>query len=276
MAQQVTEQRKKLLFMVSVGMMAALVFVGNYLQFKIPVSIGDVTRVHLGNSMCLLAGLLFGPGVGGLASGIGAGLYDLFDPVYIVSAPYTFCSKFAMGFLAGLLSRAAFRKEGKSRVLQVILAGVVGQLAYIFLYLLKSYVTLRLVGTASQAAFLAVIPKIAASTVNAVAAVVISVPLSIALRKALSRTAFFSVMNVQKENKGYFNPVTIALTIFCCAVTMVFAMYLSATNKIKAEDQKKIDTLQAQIDAQQAQLDYLAEQLNIELPQPEESSDSSK
>lgn len=276
MAQQVTEQRKKLLFMVSVGMMAALVFVGNYLQFKIPVSIGDVTRVHLGNSMCLLAGLLFGPGVGGLASGIGAGLYDLFDPVYIVSAPYTFCSKFAMGFLAGLLGRAAFRKEGKSRVLQVILAGVVGQLAYIFLYLLKSYVTLRLVGTASQAAFLAVIPKIAASTVNAVAAVVISVPLSIALRKALSRTAFFSVMNAQKENKGYFNPVTIALTIFCCAVTMVFAMYLSATNKIKAEDQKKIGTLQAQIDAQQAQLDYLAEQLNIELPQPEESSDSSK
>ena len=276
MAQQVTEQRKKLLFMVSVGMMAALVFVGNYLQFKIPVSIGDVTRVHLGNSMCLLAGLLFGPGVGGLASGIGAGLYDLFDPVYIVSAPYTFCSKFAMGFLAGLLGRAAFRKEGKSRVLQVILAGVVGQLAYIFLYLLKSYVTLRLVGIASQAAFLAVIPKIAASTVNAVAAVVISVPLSIALRKALSRTAFFSVMNVQKENKGYFNPVTIALTIFCCAVTMVFAMYLSATNKIKAEDQKKIDTLQTQIDAQQAQLDYLAEQLNIELPQPEESADSSK
>lgn len=276
MAQQITEQRKKLLFMVSVGMMAALVFVGNYLQFKIPVSIGDVTRVHLGNSMCLLAGLLFGPGVGGLASGIGAGLYDLFDPVYIVSAPYTFCSKFAMGFLAGLLGRAAFRKEGKSRVLQVILAGVVGQLAYIFLYLLKSYVTLRLVGTASQVAFLAVIPKIAASTVNAVAAVVISVPLSIALRKALSRTAFFSVMNVQKENKGYFNPVTIALTIFCCAVTMVFAMYLSATNKIKAEDQKKIDTLQAQIDAQQAQLDYLAEQLNIELPQLEESSDSSK
>ena len=276
MAQQVTEQLKKLLFMVSVGMMAALVFVGNYLQFKIPVSIGDVTRVHLGNSMCLLAGLLFGPGVGGLASGIGAGLYDLFDPVYIVSAPYTFCSKFAMGFLAGLLGRAAFRKEGKSRVLQVILAGVVGQLAYIFLYLLKSYVTLRLVGTASQAAFLAVIPKIAASTVNAVAAVVISVPLSIALRKALSRTAFFSVMNVQKENKGYFNPVTIALTIFCCAVTMVFAMYLSATNKIKAEDQKKIDTLQTQLDAQQAQLDYLAEQLNIELPQPEESSGSSK
>lgn len=275
MAQQVTEQRKKLLFMVSVGMMAALVFVGNYLQFKIPVSIGDVTRVHLGNSMCLLAGLLFGPGVGGLASGIGAGLTTSLTRIHCVRSLHLLL-QICHGLLAGLLGRAAFRKEGKSRVLQVILAGVVGQLAYIFLYLLKSYVTLRLVGTASQAAFLAVIPKIAASTVNAVAAVVISVPLSIALRKALSRTAFFSVMNVQKENKGYFNPVTIALTIFCCAVTMVFAMYLSATNKIKAEDQKKIDTLQAQIDAQQAQLDYLAEQLNIELPQPEESSDSSK
>ena len=256
--------------MVSVGMMAALVFVGNYLQFKIPVSIGDVTRVHLGNSMCLLAGLLFGPGVGGLASGIGAGLFDLFDPVYIVSAPYTFCSKFAMGFLAGLLGRSALRKDGKSRVLRVILAGVVGQLAYIFLYLLKSYVTLRLVGTAPQAALVAVIPKIAASTVNAVAAVVISVPLSLALRKALSRTGFYAVMNAQKEKKGYFNPVTVALTVFCCVVTLTFAMYLSATNKIKAEDQKKIDALQSQIDAQQSQLDFLAQELGVELPQPEE------
>ena len=261
MAQQVTEQRRKLLVMVSVGMMAALVFVGNYLQFKIPVSIGDVTRVHLGNSMCLLAGLLFGPGVGGLASGIGAGLFDLFDPLYIVSAPYTFCSKFAMGFLAGLLGRSALRKEGKSRVLRVILAGVVGQLAYIFLYLLKSYVTLRLVGTAPQAALVAVIPKIAASTVNAVDAVVISV--------TLRRTGFYAVMNAQKEKKGYFNPVTVALTVFCCAVTLTFAMYLSATNKIKAEDQKKIDALQAQIDAQQSQLDFLAQELGVELPQPE-------
>lgn len=255
--------------MVSVGMMAALVFVGNYLQFKIPVSIGDVTRVHLGNSMCLLAGLLFGPGVGGLASGIGAGLYDLFDPIYIVSAPYTFCSKFAMGFLAGLLSRAAFRREGKSRLFHVILAGAVGQLAYIFLYLLKSYVTLRLVGTAPQAALIAVVPKIAASFVNAVAAVAISVPLCLALRKALNRTGFFAIMNSPKESRGWFNPVTVTLTVFCCAVTLVFAMYLSATTKIKAEEQKKLDALQEQIDFQQTQLDFLAEQLDIELPQPE-------
>ena len=269
MAQQVTAQRRKLLVMVSVGLMAALVFVGNYLQFKIPVSIGDVTRVHLGNSMCLLAGLLFGPGVGGIASGIGAGLYDLFDPVYIVSAPYTFCSKFAMGFIAGLLGRAAFRKQGKARVLQVVMAGVAGQLVYIFLYLLKSYVSLRLVGTAPQAALIAIVPKIATSTVNAVAAVVISVPLSIALRKALSRTGFFSLMNVEKEKKGYFNPVTVSLTVFCCIVTLFFAMYLSSSNSIKAEDQKKIDALQEQIDLQQKQLDFLAGELGVELPQPE-------
>ena len=97
-----TKERKTLYRIITIGLMAALVYAGNYLQIKIPNGV-LVTRIHLGNSMCLLAGLLFGSLNGGLASGIGAMLYDLFDPVYIVSAPYTFISKFAMGFTAGAL-----------------------------------------------------------------------------------------------------------------------------------------------------------------------------
>ena len=65
----------------------------------------------------------------------------------------------------------------------VVLAGVVGQIVYIVLYLFKSYVALRLVGTTHEVAFAAVLPKIATSSVNAVAAVVISVPLFFALKK---------------------------------------------------------------------------------------------
>lgn len=270
---QITKQRRQLLIMVSVGIMAALVFVGNYLQFKIPVSIGDVTRVHLGNSMCLLAGLLFGPSVGGLASGIGAGLYDLLDPVYIISAPYTFCSKFAMGFVAGLVSRYASRapEEGKkkgSQVVNLIVAGVLGQLTYIFLYLFKSYVSLRLLGTEPGVAFAAIVPKIATSSINAVAAVVISVPLTIALRKALQRTSFYTIMNEKREKKGYLNPVTVSLIAFCCLVTLFATISLSNTAKVQAREAE----LQERLAACEEKLDYLAGELGITFPEPEESA----
>lgn len=273
MPQQLSKERKKLLTLVSVGLMAALVFVGNYMQIKIPVAIGDITRVHLGNSMCLLAGLLFGPSVGGLASGIGAGLYDMLDPVYIVSAPYTFCSKFAMGFLAGLLNRYFLQKEGSNKLAGSIISGVVGQITYIFLYLFKSYVSLILLGTTSQAALVAVVPKIATSSINAVAAVVISVPLYFALSTALSHNGFFSLMHEKKESRGYWNPVTVTLTIFCCATTLLFSLYLSNVNKQKAEQEKKDAAVQSQLEDYQQKLDFLSEQLDLSFPEPESSAE---
>ena len=58
-------KNKKLATIVAVGLMAALVFVGNYLQIKIPNGV-LITRIHFGNSMCILAGLLFGALPGGL------------------------------------------------------------------------------------------------------------------------------------------------------------------------------------------------------------------
>lgn len=269
-----TNQNKKLLKMISVGLMAALVFVGNYMQIKIPVSIGDVTRVHLGNSMCLLAGLLFGPGIGGLASGIGAALYDLFDPVYIVSAPYTFCSKFAMGFVAGLLNRQFAGEERKYKPVGVIAAGIVGQLTYIFLYLLKSYVSLRLVGTASGAALIAVIPKIASSSINAIAAVIISVPLFFALKKALAHTGFMTLLNEKKEKSGWWNPVTVVLTAYCVVITLFGAMYLSSINKINSAQAEKEAAVAEQIEAIEQKLDYLAEEYDITFPEIETEAEA--
>ena len=62
---------------VTVGLLGALVFVSNYLSFPIPVPVGDISRIHLGNVFCLLSGFVMGPVYGGLASGIGAALYDL-------------------------------------------------------------------------------------------------------------------------------------------------------------------------------------------------------
>ena len=76
-----------------VGIMAAMVYVTSaYLQIPIPTAIG-ATRLHMGNVMCLLSGLLLGPLWGGLAAGIGSMFFDLLNPAYIASAPFTFAFK---------------------------------------------------------------------------------------------------------------------------------------------------------------------------------------
>lgn len=264
-----TAGRKTLYRIIIVGLMAALVYAGNYLQIKIPNGV-LVTRIHLGNSMCLLAGLLFGALNGGLASGIGAGLYDLFDPVYIVSAPYTFISKFAMGMTAGLLRTNNEKKR-------VIIAAIVGQVTYIVLYLLKTYVTIIILGGTSQAAWAAVGTNAITSTVNAILAVVIAVPLYFMLRAALKNTGIFEFIKAndrteKRENK-YFNPVTICLVIFAAAATLLYTINLAATNKVKAAQEQKEAAYQEQIDRLNSDIDDLYAQLGLERPQPAEETE---
>lgn len=265
-----TKDRKNLYRIITVGLMAALVFAGNYLQIKIPNGM-LVTRIHLGNSMCLLAGLLFGNVGGGLASGIGAGLYDLFDPVYIVSAPYTFFSKFAMGFTAGLLrKRIKPETSASANTVYVTLSAIAGQVVYIVLYLLKSYLTIIILGGTSEAAWAAVATNALTSTINGVLAVVISVPLYFLLRKALKQTAIYQLIvdneNKTAEKQSYFNPLTILLTIFAIATTAIFSINLAATNKIKAAEAEKEQAYIERIEALEAQVDDIYAQLGLEKP----------
>ena len=163
---------------VTVGLLGALVFVSNYLSFPIPVPVGDISRIHLGNAFCLLAGFVMGPIGGGLASGIGAMLYDLTNPAYIASAPFTFVFKFLLAAVCGLIAH-------KGKITGNIVAGICGSLTYIVLYLAKSYITTVLAGSAPEAAAIALATKAASSTVNAILAIIISVPLSALIRKAL-------------------------------------------------------------------------------------------
>lgn len=186
----VSQKRKNILRVAVIGLMAALVYAGNYLQIPLP---GE-TRIHLGNSMCLLAGLLFGGVSGGLSSGIGAALYDLFDPRFITSAPYTFFSKFAMGWVAGFLNR-----KSCSNTVKTFIAAICGQLTYIILYLGKSLISQLILGNPFETAFSVMLTKTAASFTNGAAAVIISVPLYFALKKALSHTAIASFINGSKN-----------------------------------------------------------------------------
>ncbi len=254
----------KILKIVTVGLMAALVYVGNYLSIPVPNGL-LVSRIHLGNSMCLLAGLLFCGSTGGIASGIGGALYDLFNPAYTLSAPFTFISKFAMGFVAGKLNRR--NAEGKIPVSTVIIAAVLGQIAYIILYLIKSFFTVLILGGTVEAAWIATGNNAITSSVNAVISVIIAVPLYIALRAALSKTPIRPLINEQSQGKGWLNPVTVGLIAFAFITVTVYTLNLSAQTKLETQQAEEKAALEQRIEDYENKLDYLYEQLEITPPE---------
>lgn len=169
------------------GVMSALVFVSSWMQ----IPIGDVTRVHLGNGFCALTGLLFGPALGGFASGVGSMLFDFTNPLYIAESWLTFILKFFIGFLAGAISHYHTAQKGFSKA-KDILGAAVGAAAYVVLYLGKTLVIkLWIEHQALGAVQAQLVTKLAASSINAVAAVIVSVLLASALRPALSRAGLF-------------------------------------------------------------------------------------
>lgn len=166
-----------------IGLMAALCFVSNYIQIPIPTPMGN-TRVHFGNVFCLLSGYLLGGIGGGLAAGLGNFLYDLTDPRFIASAPFTFLFKFAMAYVCAVLAHG-FGGRAK-RIVQNIAAGAAGALTYVLLYLGKNFVEYRfLQGMELQAVLVDVAAKAPVSLFNALVAVAVAVPLTCVLQKAL-------------------------------------------------------------------------------------------
>lgn len=190
----VAEKRKIIYKIVTTGLMAALVYAGNYISIPLP----NDARIHVGNAPCLLAGLLFGGMTGGLASGIGGAMYDLFNPLYVTSAPFTFINKFAMGWTAGFLNRRGVRSESA----RAVIAAIIGQIVYIFLYLSKTLAGELIVGNAFGTAMVRVGEKALSSSLNGVIAVIISVPLYFAIKAALERTPIGQYMMSEKKEKA--------------------------------------------------------------------------
>ena len=154
------DKRIKLLTLTS--LFIALVVIGS----RIYVGTHDTFRFHLGNSMCLLAAFVLPPIYGGLAAGVGSMLFDI---IFYTSGPaclITLVTKFVMGYVAGV-----FFQKTKN----VILAGIVGEIAYIILYALKTYIERRFVlSMPFEAVLPIVLTKVGASVFNAIAAVIIS------------------------------------------------------------------------------------------------------
>jgi len=166
------------------GLLAALTAVGSALRITIPVSIGGTSAFHLGNIFCALSGILLGPGLGGMAAGLGSAIYDMTNPAYISECWLTFLMKGAYALAAGLVAKNL--KCGEYR--RALLATTAGASVYAVLYLGKSFLKTWLVGgTTVQAAFLALGLKVPATIFNMAVAILIAPVLSTAIRKALEQ-----------------------------------------------------------------------------------------
>ena len=167
------------------GLMGALVFVATqFFKIEIPVA-GDRTMIGFANVFCILSGLLLGPLYGGLAAGIGSGVFDLVGG-WASSAPVTLVTKFAMAFLCGLVAWGG-DKSGK-KLSRAVAGAVSGSLFYCVLYLGYSYLKEALVGDAARTAQLILATKLGATLTNAAVADLIAVPLYFAVRRALERS----------------------------------------------------------------------------------------
>ena len=171
-----------------IGLMAAIVFVVNYL--RIPFM---GTQLHMTNALCVLCGLLFGPGSGFLAAGIGSGLYDIVAG-WGAECIITFVNKGAIAFVAGLIGYHAARKNQPSHIDhgKIILGSVLGALTYVVLYMLKTFIAGQFIdGLTLDAVTAKMLTKLPGSMMNAVFAFIVAPILLGALKPALKKAGLY-------------------------------------------------------------------------------------
>ena len=165
-----------------IGLMAAIVFVLNYL--RIPFM---GTQLHMTNALCVLSGLLFGPGAGFLAAGLGSALYDIVAG-WGAECVVTFINKGAIALVAGLIAHEAARGDALTAGTQarIAIASVLGALTYVALYMLKTFVFGLLVnGMTVEGVSASMLSKLPGSLINAVFSFIAAPILLFALRPAL-------------------------------------------------------------------------------------------
>lgn len=168
------------------GVLAAAIFVlTKFISIPIPSPLGK-TALSVGNAMCILSALLFGPITGGLAAGIGNALVDLSDPAWAPEFWITFINKFLMAFVAGLIMHRV--KLGGDN-LRVWFAGLLGSLTYCLLYVTKNIISGVFVKsfTWDVAVMETLTVKLPVTLANAIIAMVCAALLYIALRQPLRK-----------------------------------------------------------------------------------------
>ncbi|MBM6969138.1 ECF transporter S component [Pseudoramibacter alactolyticus] len=185
------EHHQQLLKITFTGLTAALAYVAfTFLQIKIPVGAGDQTSIHLGNAVVVLAAQLIGGVWGGLGGAVGMTVGDLFDPIYILSAPITFILKFLLGLITGLVAHKIGRintiREPKRYFKWALFSAIAGLLFNVIVDpLLRYYYKILILG--KPAAALSLSLNLFSAAVNAIVSVVTATALYMALRPALAR-----------------------------------------------------------------------------------------
>jgi len=114
-----------------IGIFAALICVLTMIiAIPIPATQGFI---NIGDAGVMIAGLLFGPIIGGIAGGVGSALADILLG-YTIYAPATLIIKGLEGFIVGLIANP--KKNYKKLNYRDILAVVIGGLIMVFGYLI--------------------------------------------------------------------------------------------------------------------------------------------
>ncbi len=178
------ESDNHVIFSVYVGMMAAIVFIGNY--FRIPFM---DTKLTLVNSLCVVSGLLLGAVGGFFASGIGSLLYDIVMG-YGLESLITFISKGMIPVVVALIAGKTVKANPITPTdrARIILASCLGAFTYVVLYMLKTLImALTVKGLTMEAALISMGLKFPGSAINAVFASIAGPLLFFAIRPALFR-----------------------------------------------------------------------------------------
>lgn len=189
-----TNKRENTYRTVFIALLAAMVYACTLIQIPLFAS-----KVHLGNAVSILAGLLLTPVDAGLAAGLGSALYDATLGGYdALGCGITFVSKFIMAFVCALLIRLVRKREnlsnsGKTGLTYLICA--VSALTYVALYMLKTFTMKQLVdGLTLTAVGVVMLEKLPASLINALFATLAAPPIYAALRPALAKAGILAKM----------------------------------------------------------------------------------
>lgn len=172
-----------------VGIMAAAAFVANFLSIPVGGS-----RIHLGNTIPLLAGMLFGGPIGALSAAIGSALFDIVynfsDPASAFAIPsvleaiVTFVNKGLMALACGVLVKDQSARLPKNQ--QVYLGAIAGAVLYIALFISKSAIYSHFF--TPELFHLYVTPRLLTSSLNGAFAVLLAPMLYAFLQPALEKT----------------------------------------------------------------------------------------
>lgn len=168
-----------------IALFAAFVLISSKIEIRITAD----SRVHFGNAICLLSSFILNPISAGLSAGIGSLFFDLIW--YPSSLPFnfliTFINKFVMSFVCGLVFKS-LKNTNKNEIAILIISGLAGEIAYIILYLLKTFIDRYFIAGITQLSVLIpiILIKAGSSVINAIFAIIVSVIIYKPIKKYLN------------------------------------------------------------------------------------------